>query len=71
MFRDATSFVMQKPMYEGEQATAVLNGSIFIPWDEENNQPLDMGGEAGREWIAAGSPSPDPYAPPPETKPAP
>jgi hypothetical protein len=29
-----------------------------IPWDSANNQPLDIGGLAGRIWIVDGSPAP-------------
>src|SRR5213596_2366731 len=40
----------------------------FVPWDADNNQPLDINGHAGRLWKYAGSPTPDPYVPPVVTR---
>jgi hypothetical protein len=37
----------------------------FIAWDAVNNRPNDIGGRAGREWLDAGSPQPEPYVAPP------
>ena len=32
-----------------------------IPWDAVANQPIDVGGSVGQQWIADGSPIPAPF----------
>jgi len=42
---------------------------MTIPWDPENDQPLDIDGEIGRIWEAAGRPKPAPIETPGEPRP--
>lgn len=37
----------------------------FVPWDAQLNQPRDLRGAVGRQWIAEGSPAPAAYVAPP------
>ena len=52
---------------DGKYATRSSDGA-FVPWDVENNQPLDIGGLAGEIWRRQGSPlAVAPPPPPPST----
>ena len=48
-----------------ENASSVMIGGTFIPWDADNARPLDYQCEAGRIYgralEAAGMTEPDPY----------
>lgn len=55
-------------VFNNADHTSVLRDDVVhVPWDPANNRPLDYDGQAGRLWIEAGSPIPDPYVARPPT----
>jgi hypothetical protein len=50
-----------------DQSSVIRDSVSVVAWDPVNNQPLDITGLAGRLWIQAGSPVPDPYVAPTQT----
>jgi hypothetical protein len=54
LFKQANTFAYTND----KRDMVVLDGTTFVPWDVENDQPRDMGGEIGRLWIEDGRPQP-------------
>lgn len=41
---------MPKPKLTPDMTVVLVDGGMYIPWDEANNRPVDYKGEAGRIW---------------------
>ena len=51
-----------------ERTDVIRDDGANVPWNPTINQPLDIGGQAGRLWRGDGAPAPNPYVAPPPPK---
>jgi len=52
---------------KSDNTVARRSDNADVAWNPQANQPMDIGGSAGRQWIADGSPIPAAYVAPPPT----